>query len=181
MRWPLVVVFVFGGVLPALGQDPLPSRPLGQQPFTVAGPEPASFDLVDVREDLRQLAAMKVPDVEPHSHFEIKKHIGASAGFEGNIVHGSAGIYFTLAEWGRWNFGAPTVELGLGRYPFYDARRKQDDMGSAWTVMVSVASVHYRLGWIQSLGVNWYLHFEQVVDLHTNIAGSQFGFSFSRK
>ncbi len=149
--------------------------------MVIAGLEPASFDLLDFRSEEREMAAVKVPDVEPHSHFDVKKHIGASAGFEGSIVHGSAGIYLTLAEWGRWNFGAPTVELGLGRYPYYDARTKQDMMGAAWTVMVSVASVHYRLGWIDSLGVNCYLNFEQVVDLHTNIAGSQFGFTFSRK
>lgn len=180
MRWPLVLVFLLGAALPALADDALPARDIRVQPFVVQAIEPISFDLLDFRDEQRRQATMVV-DVEPHTHFGVKKHIGASAGFEGSIVHGSAGVYFTLAEWGRWNFGAPTIELGLGRYPFYDERRKQVVSGDSWTVMVSIASVHYRLGWIDSLGVNAYLNFEQVVDLHSNIAGSQFGFTFSRK
>lgn len=180
MRWPLVAVFLLAAGVPALAQPLLPAREIRVQPFVMKAIEPIGFDLIDFR-DQQQREATRVPDIEPHSHFDVKKHVGASAGFDGSIVHGSAGVYFTLAEWGRWNFGAPTVELGLGRYPYYDRRRKQVVSGSAWTVMVSIASVHYRLGWIQSLGVNAYLNFEQVVDLHTNIAGSQFGFTFSRK
>lgn len=180
MRWPLVLVFLVGAAVPAFAQDLLPARDICVPPFTVQATEPISFDLVDFRDEQRRALTM-VRDVEPHTHFDVKKHVGVSAGFEGSIVHGSAGVYFTLAEWGRWNFGAPTVELGLGRYPYYDQRRKQVISGSSWTVMVSIASVHYRLGWIPSLGVNAYLNFEQVVDLHSSIAGSQFGFTFSRK
>ncbi len=180
MRWPLVAVFLLAAAVPVFSQQPLPARDLAVQPFVMMAIEPMSFDLIDFRDEQRRLGTA-VPDVAPHTHFEVKKHIGASAGFEGSIIHGSAGVYFTLAEWGRWNFGAPTIELGLGRYPYYDQRRKTMVSGSSWTVMVSIASVHYRLGWISRLGVNAYLNFEQVVDLHSNIAGSQFGFTFSRK
>lgn len=179
MHWPFVVVSLVAAAS-AFAADPLPARDLRIAPFTIAAQEPSSFDLVDFREDQQREAAM-IPDVIPHTHFDIKRHVGVAAGFEGDIVHGSAGFYLTMAEWGRWNFGAPTIELGLGRYPYYDDRQRRLVPGDSWTVMVSLASVHYRIGWIDSIGANCYLNLEQVVDLHSNIAGSQIGFSFSRK
>jgi hypothetical protein len=54
-------------------------------------------------------------------------------------------------------------------------------MSSQATVFISIASIHYRLGYLRSVGANWYLNLEQVYDLRYNLAGSQFGVSFSSK
>jgi hypothetical protein len=47
--------------------------------------------------------------------------------------------------------------------------------------MISLASVHYRVGYVHSLGSNLYINLEQVFDARHNLPGSQFGLSFSRK
>ena len=49
------------------------------------------------------------------------------------------------------------------------------------TILVSLVSIHYRGGYINSLGMNWYVNLEQVFDSRANLTESQFGFSFSRK
>ena len=113
--------------------------------------------------------------------FLFKRHIGASMGYDNTVVHGSVGLYVTVAEWGRWNFGVPSVGIGADRYPMYDRARNRSVMSNQATVFISIASVHYRLGYLRSLGANWYLNLEQVYDLRYNLAGSQFGLSFSSK
>jgi hypothetical protein len=182
MRWPLVVVFLIGSVVPSVGQQSLPAEILAFPPFSIQVIEPQSFDLYDYRVEERQpAAAKKRSDGDPHTAFVIKKHLGASVGWDNGILHGSVGMYVTMAELGRWNFGAPTVELGLGRYPFYDEKRQRAMVSSDVTVLISIASVPYRLGYIPSWGLHWYLNLEQVVDMHSNLAGSQFGLTFSKK
>jgi len=138
-----------------------------------------SFDLLDLR--AAEAAPPAVPDVEPHSIWNVKRHIGASVGYDSGILHGSVGLYLTMAEWGRWNYGAPAVALGFGRYHRYSSQTHQMYTTSDTTVMISLVSVHYRVGYIRSLGVNWYLNLEQVFDMRDSMPGSQFGFSFSRK
>jgi len=96
-------------------------------------------------------------------------------------VHGSLGFYITVAEWGRWNYGIPSPALGFGRYPVYDAKRKQSFMKNESSLFISLASVHYRIGYVRSLGVNCYVNLEQIFDSRQNRAGSQVGFSFSPK
>ncbi len=95
------------------------------------------------------------------------------------VVHGSVGLYLTIAEVGRWNFGIPSVAFGLGRYPTYDRSDRQSSMKNQPTVFVSLASVHYRVGFVRSFGLNAYINMEQVYDVRHNLSGSQFGFSFS--
>jgi hypothetical protein len=180
MRWPLVFVFLVGAVVPAFAQQPLPASSVSTPPFVISGLEPASWDLYDFR-TAQQQPVVRRADGEPHSAFVIKRHIGASMGWDNGILHGSAALYVTLAEVGRWNFGAPTVELGLGRYPFYDTKHRRPATSSDVTVLISIASVHYRLGYIPSWGLHCYLNLEQIVDMHSNLAGSQFGFTFSKK
>jgi hypothetical protein len=180
MRWPLVVVFLVAAVVPSFAQAPLPARTLAFSVVTVPAVEPSSFDLYDFRMEQRHLATSQ-RDVQPHSAFVIKKHLGAAAGWDDGNAHASIALYVTMAEWGRWNFGAPTVELGLGHYPFYDEKHKRSSAANDWTILISVASIHYRLGYLPSLGVNWYLNLEQIVDMHSNLTGSQFGVSFSRQ
>ena len=49
-----------------------------------------------------------------------KQHIGASVGYDNSLLHGGVGFYVTVAEWGRWNFGIPSLGAGWTRYPTYD-------------------------------------------------------------
>ena len=158
----------------------LPSHDVVVPPFITREIEPMSFDLLDVRADAaaRRLAAV---DNAPHTMFIVKKHIGIGAGYDNQVIHGSLGLYITVAEWGRWNLGVPGVELGFGRYPVYDAKLKQAVKQGEPTLLFSIASIHYRAGYLQSFGMNWYLNFEQVFDTRTNMTGSQLGISFSRK
>lgn len=181
MRWPLAAVFLLGVVPGVLAQEVLPARVVSTAPFVLATVEPMSFDLLDFRA-AEQAARLPAAKSDPtHSVFVIKRHVGAAAGWDNGILHASVGMYVTVAELGRWNFGAPTVELGLGRYPFYDQKQRRPDVSSSWTVLVSLASVHYRVGYMKSIGYNCYINLEQVIDMHSNLSGSQFGLTFSRK
>jgi hypothetical protein len=164
---------------PLYADEPLSSRTLNLPLAIVTGAQPASFDLVDLRAQARQPAARR--DSEPHSIFTIKSHVGVAAGYDNGVLHGSAGFYLTVAEWGRWNFGVPSPGLGFGRYPTYDTRRKLAFTKDESTIIVSLASVHYRVGYIRTLGVNWYINLEQMFDMRRNTPGSQAGLTFSRK
>jgi hypothetical protein len=179
MGWLLSTVVL---VLPlASAPEALPSRALLLPPAMVRGIDPVNFDLVDVREEDRRSAQKAATDGDPHTIFVIKRHIGASIGYDNTIVHGSVGWYLTVAEWGRWNFGVPSIGVGAGRYPKFDRAQNRAVMTNQPTVFVSIASVHYRVSYLRSLGVNWYVNLEQVYDLRYNMAGSQFGVSFSSK
>lgn len=181
MGWLLALTLLVSPQGGSTAPDVLPSRELVAPPIVLAAVEPANFDLVDMRDDARLEAIKAQPDEEPHTHFIVKRHIGVSGGYDNTIVHGSVGLYLTVAEWGRWNFGAPSIGVGFGRYPVRDRGSNLYSMKSQGTVFVSVASVHYRVGYLRSLGVNWYINLEQVYDLRYNMGGSQFGVSFSRK
>ncbi|PYR30070.1 MAG: hypothetical protein DMF92_09765 [Acidobacteria bacterium] len=180
MRWPLISVFLLALVAPVLAEEYLPSRGLDLPIAIVPYVEPGSFDLMDFREQQRAPAKSRV-DTDPHSIFVVKQHVGLAGGWDGGVAHGSVGFYLTVAEWGRWNFGVPSMEIGIGRYPVYNSFTRQSFMKDELTFLVSVASVHYRAGYLRSWGVNCYINLEQVFDLHSNQAGSQFGLSFSRK
>ena len=180
MRWSLLIVFLLAFVAPVVAENYLPSRDLDLPIAIVPSVEPASFDLMDFREQQRASATPR-SDTDPHSMFVVKKHVGLAGGWDGGIAHGSVGFYLTVAEWGRWNFGVPSMEVGVGRYPVYNRFTRQSSMQDALTFLVSIASVHYRAGYLRSWGVHCYINLEQVYDLHANQAGSQLGLSFSRK
>jgi hypothetical protein len=180
MGWLFTTILLLSQGSAVSPEGIVPSRDLELPPIVVQAIEPTSFDLLDVRDEMRT-DPKAVKDEDPHSIFVIKRHIGASAGYDNTVIHGSVGLYLTVAELGRWNFGVPSVAFGLGRYPIYDRSTKRSLMKSEATVFVSVASVHYRVGYLQSLGVNAYVNLEQVYDLRYNMTGSQFGFSFSTK
>lgn len=179
MGWLLTTMIVLSRVAPA-SADVVPSRDLLLPPAVVAGLEPVNFDLLDVRDEMRE-ASRNIAVEDPHSIFVIKRHIGASVGYDNTILHGSVGLYLTIAELGRWNFGVPSVGFGMGRYPTYNRVDKEASTQSQPTVFVSIASVHYRLGLVRAIGMNAYINLEQVYDLRHNMSGSQFGFSFSSK
>jgi hypothetical protein len=179
MGWLITTLLVLSPLASA-SADAVPSRVLSFPPIVVSGIEPVNFDLLDWREEMRdEQRNIKVEN--PHSVFVIKRHIGASVGYDNAILHGSVGLYMTIAELGRWNFGVPSVAFGLGRYPSYNRDDQKASTKSQPTVFVSVASVHYRLGFVRALGMNAYINLEQVYDLRHNMSGSQFGFSFSSK
>jgi hypothetical protein len=69
----------------------------------------------------------------------------------------------------------------MGRYPAIDRLSQRPITKEQFTVMVSLTSAHYRVGYVRAWGVNCYLNIEQVFDLHANRTGSQFGLSFSTK
>jgi len=180
MGWLFTTLLLLSTGAPASQDAVVPSRDLLLPPAIVQSVEPSNFDLVDARAEMRE-DKKHVRDGDEHSIFVIKRHVGVSAGYDNTVIHGSLGFYMTVAEWGRWNFGIPSLGLGLGRYPVYDRAEKQSMMKSQATIFVSVASVHYRVGYLRSLGVNWYVNLEQVYDLRYNMTGSQVGITFSSK
>jgi hypothetical protein len=180
MGWLLVAVLL----LPVSNQlspvEVLVSRPLAAGPIVLPDLEPASFDLIDFREQQRE-RALSYGDVEHRSRFEIKRHVGIASGYDNGILHGSIGMYLTVAEWGRWNFGVMAPEVGLARYAVWDERRRQAYTKTDYTIFISLASVHYRVGYLPSIGMNWYVNLEQIFDVRANAPGSQIGVSFSSK
>jgi hypothetical protein len=96
-------------------------------------------------------------------------------------THSTDSTRTCLPEWGRWNFGVPSIEVGIGRYPMIDRDSQRSIMKDQLTFMVSITSAHYRVGYIRAWGLNCYLNLEQVFDLHENRTASQFGLSFSTK
>jgi len=181
MRWLLTTVCFLASVTPALAEDRLPSRPIDVPLAAVPTNGPWSFDLIDLREEMRLARLTPHVDVDPHTFFVVKHHLGIAGGYDNGIAHGSVGYYLTVAEWGRWNFGVPSIEIGLGRYPMIDRSSKQSIMKDQMTFMVSITSAHYRVGYISTWGLHCYLNLEQVFDLHENRTASQFGLSFSTK
>jgi hypothetical protein len=181
MRRLLTTVCLLASLTPALAEDRLPARPF-DVPFAVVPDHgPWSFDLIDYRAGQRLARAAPRIDVDPHTFFVVKHHLGLAGGYDNGILHGSVGYYLTVAEWGRWNFGVPSLEIGMGRYPAIDRLSQRPIMKDALTVLVSIASAHYRVGYVRAWGLNGYVNLEQVFDLHENRAGSQFGFSLSTK
>ena len=156
---------------------PLPSRIVPTALTVLPDLQGINFDLYDVRVEMT--APVIHQEVEPHSIFAIKRHIGFAAGYDNGIVHGSLGLYLTVAQLGRWNFGVTSPEVGFGRYREMNTRTKQSIMKTETTVLISLASVHYRGGHIRSIGKDWYFTLEQIYDSRANLTGSQFGFSFS--
>jgi len=162
-------------------EDRLPARPIEAPLAVVPDHGPWSFDLIDFREQERLARLTTHVDVTPHTFFNVKHHIGIAGGYDDGVAHGSVGYYLTVAEWGRWNFGVPSVELGIGRYPATERTSREAIMKDQLTVLVSLTSAHYRVGYVRSWGLHCYLNLEQVFDLHENRTASQFGVSFSTK
>ena len=183
MRWLLTTVCLLASLTPAMAEDRLPARPIEVPLAVVPDHGPWSFDLIDFREEERLARLHSAPrsDVDAHTFFVVKQHLGVAGGYDSGIAHGSVGYYLTVAEWGRWNFGVPSIEVGLGRYSMIDRATERPVMKDQLTFMISITSAHYRVGYVRAWGVNCYLNLEQVFDLHENRTGSQFGLSFSTK
>lgn len=157
--------------------EPLVSRTLPTLLFVIPAQPSLNFDLYDLR-----AAAAEPPshtEVQPRTIFSIKRHVGFGVGYDNGVVHGSLGLYLTVAEIGRWNFGVTSPAIGFGRYHEFDQRTKQAYMKTESSILISLASMHYRGGRIRSIDKDWYFTLEQVYDSRSNMTGSQFGFSFS--
>src|SRR4051812_10772708 len=159
MRWLLTTVCLLVSLTPALAQDRLPAQPIDVPAAIVPEHGPWSLDLIDFREEQRLERMHVVPhvDVSPHSFFVVKQHLGVAGGYDNGVAHGSIGYYVTVAEWGRWNFGIPSVEIGMGRYPGVDRLSQRAIMTDQMTFMISLTSAHYRVGYVKAWGVNCYL------------------------
>jgi hypothetical protein len=178
MRWLFTTVLLLASLTPVFADETLASRPLNL-PFAIVVDAPISFDLLDFRNDERLPAPAN--DAPSHSIFAVKQHVGFAGGYDNGNAHASVGFYITVAEWGRWNFGVPSFEVGVGRYPAYDRLTNKSFMKDQLAFFVSLASAHFRAGYIKAWGLNWYVNLEQVFDMKANRGGSQFGISFSKK
>lgn len=156
---------------------PLPSRTLTMPLCTLPDAQGINFDLYDVRNEVTDAANNH--ELQPRTIFAVKRHVGVAAGYDNGIVHGSLGLYLTVAQLGRWNFGVTSPAIGFGRYREFNTRTKQPFVKTESTVLISLASVHYKGGHIRSIGKDWYFTLEQIYDSRANLTGSQFGFSFS--
>jgi len=184
MRWLLTTACLLASLTPALADDRLPSRPLdvaSSPPSLLPSAQPINFDLVDFRQEQREASIPPRTDADPHTFFVVKHHLGIAGGYDNGVAHGSVGYYITVAEWGRWNFGVPSFEVGVGRYPTFDEKLNRSVMKDELAFFVSLASAHFRGGHVRAWGVNWYVNIEQVFDVQSNRAGSQIGLSFSTK
>ncbi len=179
MRWLLTTICLLASSLPVRAELSLPSRPLDVPFVVVTGREPESFDLIDFRQEAR--LPPPAVDAPAHTIFAVKQHLGFAAGYDNGSAHASVGFYLTVAEWGRWNFGVPSFEIGIGRYPARDRLTNQAFMKDQMAFFVSLASAHYRVGYLPAWGVNWYVNLEQIFDMKANRSGSQVGISFSTK
>jgi hypothetical protein len=180
MRWLLTTVCLLASLLPVSAEECLPSRPIDVPLAIVVSREPESFDLIDFREEQRR-PAVPSNDGPKNTIFVVKQHLGVAGGYDNGAAHASVGFYLTVAEWGRWNFGVPSFEIGVGRYPSFDRFSNKSFMKDQMAFFVSLASAHYRVGYLPAWGVNWYVNLEQVFDMKANRAGSQLGVSFSKK
>src|SRR3954466_2208142 len=98
MGWLITTMLFLSPMAPA-SADVVPSRDLSLPLAVISAIEPVNFDLLDYREEIREEKRnIKVED--PHTVFVIKRHIGASIGYDNAIVHGSIGLYVTIAELG---------------------------------------------------------------------------------
>jgi hypothetical protein len=172
-----LAAFMVSTALTASPTAPLASRVLPTFLIVVPDTQGLNFDLYDVRAELAEPAHQS--DTQPHSIFAVKRHVGIAAGYDNGIVHGSLGLYLTVAQLGRWNFGVTSPEIGFGRYREINQRTRQPITRTESTVLISLASVHYRGGYIRSIGKDWYFTLEQIYDSRANLTGSQFGISFS--
>ena len=168
--------------VPAVASDDtVPSRRLELSPTAIAAEQPANFDLIDYHAGQAAAAVKPVGEVQPHTIFGLKRHVGFGAGYDNGIVHATVGLYITVAEWGKWNFGVPSPAVGFGRYRVYDEAMQRGVSKEESSIFVSLASVHYRAGRVETWGLNWYIHLEQVFNVRRNASGSQIGISLSRK
>jgi hypothetical protein len=114
------------------------------------------------------------------SHFNTKEHWGFGFGYDNRMVHGSFGMQLTVAEWGRWNYGTLGASVGFMRRPQANGQ-KQEREKSDVSLFLTLASASYRIKYVESLGMYWYVDFAQIYDVNHSMTGSQFGFSLSRK
>ena len=87
MRWLLTTVFLLASLTPVVADEQLPSRPLDAPFAVVKNVEPSSFDLIDFREEQRTQLLPRHYDVDPHSFFIVKQHLGIAGGYDNGIAH----------------------------------------------------------------------------------------------
>src|SRR5262245_23594519 len=92
MRWLLTIVILLAPSTSARADEPLQGRFVDLTLIaTLPGPQPMSFDLVDLRADERAALIPAKSDKEPHSFFQVKQHVGIAGGYDNGSAHGSIG------------------------------------------------------------------------------------------
>jgi len=134
-----------------------------------------------VAETIRQEIAQAKPEQETHTRFALKHHWGFGLGYDNQMVHGSVGMQVTVAEWGRWNYGVLGASLGFIRRSAVDSRTNRSYAKSDASLFITIASASYRIKYVPSLGMHWYVDFAQIYDMTHNMPVSQFGFSVAKK
>jgi hypothetical protein len=181
MGWLFTTALLLASLSAGFSDDRLVARQIDVPLAEIPDHGPWDFDLIDLRAEQRLAVRSPVVEGAPHTFFNLKHHLGLAGGYDNGIFHGSLGYYLTVAEWGRWNFGVPSPEIGVGRYTVIDRLTRRPVKQDSLTFVISLASAHYRVGYIRAWGLHGYLNVEQMFDTHENRAGSQFGFSFSTK
>ena len=82
MRWLLTTVCLLASLTPVWADDCLPSRELDVPFAVVVNREPESFDLIDFREDERLARVTPRVDIDPHTFFIVKHHLGIAGGYD---------------------------------------------------------------------------------------------------
>jgi hypothetical protein len=130
---------------------------------------------------LTQQFAVKKAEKPEHSIFNFKRHWGFGLGYDNRMIHGSAGMQMTIAEWGRWNYGTLGASLGFMRTSKLDEKTQRPIANNDLSLFITLASASYRIKYVKSLGYYWYVDFAQIYDMTHSVVGSQFGFSLSKK
>ena len=86
MRWLLTTVCFLASLTPALAEDCLPSRTIDVPLAAVPTHGPWSFDLIDLREEMRLAHLTRHVDVDPHTFFVVKHHVGIAGGYDNGIA-----------------------------------------------------------------------------------------------
>ena len=90
MRWMLTTVLLLASLTPAFADEAVPARAIAPAFSQLPPPQPVNFDLIDMRQEQRTALLPKQSDVDDHTHFITKQHLGVAAGYDNGTVHGGA-------------------------------------------------------------------------------------------
>ena len=71
--------------------------------------------------------------------------------------------------------------LGFVQRPAVDSRTGREFSRTEPSLFVPIASASYRIRYLESIGMYWYVDAAQIYDVTHSMPLSQFGFSLSRK
>jgi hypothetical protein len=132
-------------------------------------------------ETIRQAILQTRSDKVEHTHFGLKRHWGFGLGYDNKAIHGSIGMQITVAEWGRWNYGILGASVGFIKNTELNPKTHESLTKNDISLFITIASASYRIKYVPSIGMYWYVDFAQIFDVTHTLPGSQFGFSLAKK